>query len=159
MSKRLGLILMAGGLALGAGGAGAHLISKAGAVHPGLAGITPVPAPPVPLPLVLAQATKPMPPPRTERREETGPDGGSISGKRLAKPSSEPEATAIPVEVAPQPPRARRDIHVEAPSTDVRVNPSRGAVRVEAPYTFVDVNAERGRAVVRAPGVNLDIRW
>jgi hypothetical protein len=61
---------------------------------------------------------------------------------------------------APGTREADRDtVRVQAPSTRVGVDKTRGKVRVEAPYTDVKVDPDRGRVRVRAPYVNLDVNW
>ncbi len=108
-------------------------------------------------PVVLAQALKPLTPDSNPGQSiETDPYGSGLSGKRARPAQAEPTRPAQP---APETPRASRDIHISAPHTDVRVDPSRGSVRVLAPYTFVDVDATSGRATIRAPGVDLKLEW
>jgi hypothetical protein len=79
----------------------------------------------------------------------------------VAASTARPQAGEHAVRVsAPGPREARRDaVHVEAPSTRVGVDKTRGKVRVEAPYTNVKVDPDRGRVRVRAPYVNLDVNW
>jgi hypothetical protein len=149
MAKKLGMVLMVGGLSLTA-------LAGAAAITASTSIATSLPRPDAPSDVTPAQAAKPVPPaPPPARREENGPDGGSIGGKRATPPPQEAAAPGEPPAAA----RPRRDIRVETRDADVRVNPNNGRVRVDAPYTFVDVNPDRGRAVIRAPGVNLDIRW
>lgn len=150
MAKKLGMVLIVGGLSLTA-------LAGAAAITASTSIATSLPKTDAPNEVTQAQAAKPVPPAPPARREETGPDGGSIGGKRLAPPPA-PQDAAAPGEPTSEP-RARRDIRVETRDAEVRVNPNNGRVRVDAPYTFVDVNPDRGRAVIRAPGVNLDIRW
>ncbi len=108
----------------------------------------------------FAQATKPLPPASApERNTEIGPDGGAISGTRKAPaPSAANSFEPGNPEPASYPTR-NREIRIEAPNTDVRVNADTGRVRVDAPYALVDVNPNTGRATVRAPGFSLDLRW
>lgn len=151
MAKKLGMVLMVGGLSLTA-------LAGAAAITASTSIATSLPRPDAPNDVTLAQAAKPVPPAPPARREENGPDGGSIGGKRVTPPTPAPQDAAAPGEPTSAP-GPRRDIRVETRDANVRVNPNNGRVRVDAPYTFVDVNPDRGRAVIRAPGVNLDIRW
>ncbi|HEX5957215.1 MAG TPA: hypothetical protein VFY92_00980 [Hyphomicrobiaceae bacterium] len=55
--------------------------------------------------------------------------------------------------------RSHREVHVNAPGTQVEVDRDHGNVRVAAPDTDVRVDPDNGRVRVRAPYVKLDIDW
>lgn len=153
MSKKVAAALMVGGVSLVAL-AGAAAVAASGGVA------TSLPKVAISSEVKLAQASRPLPPTASERESEGSADRGSVIGSR--KPSLPPiaENSVEPVDPLPTSyPSRNREIRIEAPNTEVRVNADTGRVRVDAPYAFVDVNPNRGRATVRAPGFSLDLRW